>query len=68
MTGTEQIIELESIGREMHQFISDLYPICRSISGEGLRKTLGLIGKHIPLTIHEVPTGPHAFYSTLPPH
>ena len=66
MTGTEQIIELESIGREMHQFISDLYPICRSISGEGLRKTLGLIGKHIPLTIHEVPTGTQVFDWTVP--
>ena len=39
------------IGGEMHQFITDLYPICRSLTGNGVRETLHLIGQHIPLTI-----------------
>jgi len=38
-------------------FIKELFPICRSITGEGSRETLRLISRHIPLEIHEVPTG-----------
>ena len=41
----------------MIDFIKELYPICRSITGNGTRETLNLIGQHIPLQIHEVPTG-----------
>ena len=44
-------------GERMHGLVRDLFPICRSITGEGLRQTLKEIGKHIPLTLHEVPTG-----------
>ncbi len=50
----------------MYQFISDLYPICRSITGEGFRQTLRLIQKHIPLTIHEVASGTQVFDWTVP--
>lgn len=42
---------------DMIDFIKELYPICRSITGNGVRETLNLISKHIPLQIHEVPTG-----------
>ncbi len=41
----------------MIDFIKELYPICRSITGNGVRETLDLICKKIPLQIHEVPTG-----------
>ena len=41
----------------MIDFIKELYPICRSITGNGVRETLRLIGNKIPLQIHEVPTG-----------
>jgi aminopeptidase-like protein len=41
----------------MIDFIKDLYPICRSITGNGVRETLRLIGNRIPLQIHEVLTG-----------
>ena len=41
----------------MIEFIKELYPICRSITGNGVRETLKLISRHIPLQIHEVPTG-----------
>ena len=42
--------EAGAIGREMHQFVTELYPICRSITGDGVRETLRRIGQHIPLT------------------
>lgn len=41
----------------MLEIIKNLYPICRSITGDGVRKTLEIIGKQIPLQIFEVPTG-----------
>src|SRR6185503_9206864 len=44
-------------GGDLHRFASRLYPICRSITGKGVRQTLALIGEHIPLEIHEVPSG-----------
>jgi aminopeptidase-like protein len=54
------------VGQEMHRFISDLYPICRSITGDGVRETLHLIGKHIPVEIHEIPSGTKVFDWTVP--
>jgi len=54
------------IGKQLHAFIADLYPICRSITGNGLRETLRRIGERIPLEIHEVPTGTAAFDWTIP--
>lgn len=54
------------VGAELHAFASELYPICRSISGDGLRSTLSRIRERIPLTIHEVPTGTAVFDWTVP--
>lgn len=45
------------IGEEIHQFIQELYPISRSLTGNGVRETLTRIATHIPLVVHEVPTG-----------
>lgn len=50
----------------MHRFIEELYPICRSITGEGVRETLRHIARHVPIEIHEVPTGTPAFDWTVP--
>jgi len=50
----------------MYDLIAELYPICRSITGNGVRKTLDIIGKHVPLEIHEVPTGTNVFDWTIP--
>ena len=44
------------IGRELHRFAAELYPLCRSITGDGLRQTLALIQHRIPLQIVEVPS------------
>ena len=53
-------------GARMHAFVSELYPFCRSITGDGLRRTLSLIAARIPLEIHEVPTGTPVFDWTIP--
>ena len=43
-----------------------LYPICRSITGNGFRETLNIIKEHIPLEVHEIPTGTQVFDWTVP--
>ena len=53
-------------GARMHAFVTELYPFCRSITGDGLRRTLALIAARIPLEIHEVPTGTPVFDWTVP--
>ena len=59
-------MDLGDAGKQMHRFISELYPICRSITGDGFRETLRRIREHIPLEIHEVPTGTRVFDWTVP--
>ena len=56
----------ESVGRELHRFARDLYPICRSITGDGIRKTLAMIQERIPLRTTEVPTGTSVFDWVVP--
>jgi aminopeptidase-like protein len=56
----------ESLGQAMHALIADLYPLCRSITGDGLRETLRRLGKHMPLTVHEVPSGTPVLDWTVP--
>ena len=53
-------------GEDMLRFIADLYPICRSITGDGVRKTLAKVGERIPLQVHEVPSGTQVFDWTVP--
>jgi aminopeptidase-like protein len=51
---------------EMYRLMTDLFPICRSITGKGVRETLALVQKHAPLDIHEVPSGTKVFDWTVP--
>ncbi len=46
--------------------MKELYPICRSITGEGVRETLRIIQKRIPLEMREVPSGTKVFDWTVP--
>ncbi len=59
-------LDPDATGREMHELITELYPLCRSITGNGLRETLNRIRKDIPLEIHEVPSGTQVFDWTVP--
>jgi aminopeptidase-like protein len=54
------------LGSEMLRFMRELFPICRSITGEGLRETLRRIADRIPLEIHEVPSGTQVLDWTVP--
>lgn len=53
-------------GSDMYALVSRLFPICRSITGPGVRETLRIISEHIPLQVHEVPTGTQVFDWRVP--
>ncbi|WP_245912223.1 DUF4910 domain-containing protein [Brunnivagina elsteri] len=59
-------IDVNSVSQEIYQLISALYPICRSITGDGVRKTLNFVQQHISLALHEVKTGTPVFDWTVP--
>ena len=53
-------------GEDMYALIEELYPICRSITGEGVRQTLGRIAAELPIEITEVPSGTPVLDWTVP--
>ncbi len=55
-----------TLGSEILDLIKELYPICRSITGEGVRRTLNIIKNHVPLEIVEVPSGTKVYDWIIP--
>lgn len=53
-------------GDSMMRQIESLYPLCRSITGDGVRQTLALLKEMIPLERQEVPSGTKVFDWTVP--
>lgn len=64
LTNSEDFVKKK--GEDMYNLIKELFPICRSITGNGVRSTLNIIKKHIPLQIKEVPSGTKVFDWTTP--
>jgi aminopeptidase-like protein len=59
-------VDSKTVGKEIHQLMGELYPICRSITGEGVRTSLRALQNVIPLEIREVRTGTPVFDWTVP--
>jgi aminopeptidase-like protein len=57
----------QGTGAAMHALCTELFPLLRSITGQGVRDTLAGIGRHIPLTVTEVPSGTAVFDWVVPP-
>jgi aminopeptidase-like protein len=53
-------------GEAMHELAAELFPLCRSLTGDGVRETLKILQQHVPLTVHEVPSGTKVFDWTIP--
>jgi aminopeptidase-like protein len=58
--------ETADIGRELHGFAAQLYPICRSITGSGIRQTLSMIADRIPLETNQIASGTPVFDWIVP--
>lgn len=58
--------EIENRGAEMQRLMAELYPICRSITGDGVRRTLAIIGRELPLAVHELASGTAVFDWVVP--
>jgi aminopeptidase-like protein len=54
-------------GAELHALAARLFPIPRSLTGDGVRQSLAILGERIALEIHELPTGTPVFDWTVPP-
>ena len=50
----------------MHELVAELYPLCRSITGDGVRRTLEIVAEYLSLRTHEVPTGTQVLDWTVP--
>lgn len=61
-----RIADPSKAGEEMYRLITELYPICRSITGDGVRQTLKILGDVIPLEVNDIPSGTNVFDWTVP--
>ena len=63
----ELVNKLEhSVGQEMYNLATELFPICRSLTGAGVRQTLAVIKKHVSLEIHSISSGTKVLDWTVP--
>jgi aminopeptidase-like protein len=58
--------ETADVGDHIFGLAAEIFPICRSITGDGVRRTLEVLSRHIQLQVHEVPTGTRVFDWTVP--
>ncbi|MEO6599635.1 MAG: DUF4910 domain-containing protein [Polyangiaceae bacterium] len=56
----------EGAANALYDLVRELYPICRSITGNGVRETLAVLSRHLPLELHEVPSGTAVLDWTVP--
>jgi aminopeptidase-like protein len=62
----DRVPSADEAGAEMHELMRELYPICRSLSGDGVRETLAIVSRETPLELTEVPSGTQIFDWTVP--
>ena len=56
----------KNIGNDIYGLIAELYPICRSITGNGFRESMRILQTRAPLELHEVASGTQAFDWVVP--
>jgi aminopeptidase-like protein len=66
LSDLQQVVDGRDTGQAMRDMIAGLYPICRSITGDGFRETLRAIAQYLPLEVREVPSGTPVFDWTVP--
>lgn len=66
ISSSTKTVSPEETGQSMYALVTELYPICRSMTGDGVRQTIEIIGRKIPLQTREVPSGTSMFDWTVP--
>ena len=61
-----QPLDERAAGEAIYAIAAEIYPICRSITGNGVRETLRRLARHCEIDVHEVPTGTQVFDWTVP--
>jgi aminopeptidase-like protein len=56
----------DDVGQELHELMRELFPIRRSLTGDGVRQTLSVLAREVPLEVIETPTGTPIFDWTVP--
>lgn len=64
--GVAANVDVVALGRELHELCAELYPLGRSLTGPGVRATLDVVRRELPLEVHEVPTGTPVLDWTVP--
>jgi aminopeptidase-like protein len=59
-------IEDDAIGKDIYALAAEIFPICRSITGDGVRRTLDVLAQHVQIQRHELPTGTPVLDWTVP--
>ena len=57
---------IDAIGRDAYELMRRLFPLCRSLTGDGVRTTFDLLEEEIPITRVEIPSGTEVFDWTVP--
>jgi aminopeptidase-like protein len=60
------MIDARGAGEAIYALAAEIYPICRSITGPGVRETLARLREHVDLSVHGVPTGTPVLDWTIP--
>jgi aminopeptidase-like protein len=58
--------DFAAAGERIYALAAELFPICRSITGNGVRASLEVMRRHVDIVVHEVPTGTRVFDWTIP--
>ncbi len=66
-TSTPGAYDAAKEGADLYRLVSELYPICRSITGNGVQESLRLLQREAPLSLHEVPSETKVFDWVVPP-
>lgn len=66
MTKIKNRFKCSNYTEKIALLLKELFPICRSLTGNGNRETLNILGKLVALNIHEVPSGKRCYDWKIP--